>query len=211
MKRIALILAVALVLAGCSGPGPAPESIPTTSPAPTPTIDRGPVLLTDEEAAERYLQVVCQPNAGLNAIDDAIVAGEPEWLNGGSPDPAAVRAAAAETLRVVRLAVEVIDDDYIVWPESVATHVDHIRDSYIQELAVLSGVANADRFEDAYYAQWPQRTPEQAAAGQEIRYQLGLDADTAASCEGYEESLEVVHTEMIDRIAYLATFDEATE
>lgn len=200
LKRVALILLVCGTLAGCTAVQP--EATPT----PTPTIDVGPLELSESEAGERFLGLVCQLNAAHDALGDAIVAGEPEWLNGGAPPVDAVNATAAETLRIGRMSVENMDDDYYVWPEEVAPQLEHVRQSIVLDLSTLSALANATRFEDAYYAQWPERSPEQVAASQEIRYQLGLDPDTTTSCEGYETALELLDEERLARIEYLNQF-----
>jgi len=216
MRTISLGIAALVLLSGCSAgvenvaaPTTSPSATPT--PSPTPTIDPGPVLMTEEEAAEYYLRLICQSNTAGQALNDAIIAGEEEWLNGGEPDPAAVKSAASTLLGLKRLAIEVMDDDYFTWPGEVGTHVGYIRESFIQESAVISAVANVSRYEDAYYSQFPEQTPEQAGAGQEIRYQLGIDADTTTSCVGYEAELEALHAEMIERNEYLAQFESSDQ
>jgi hypothetical protein len=204
MKRLPIVLLAIFTLTGCAA------LTPTATPTPSPTIDIGPVELTESEAAERYLDLVCATNQANEALDAAIIAGEPEWLNGGAPDPSAIKAAATESMRLARLAVELIDDEYYIWPGDVGTYLQHIRETFIQDLSLLSAVANVTRFEDAYFMPWPERTSEQASAGQEIRYQLGLDADTTASCVGYETGLEDLHQEMIERAEYLEQFEPST-
>jgi hypothetical protein len=203
--KLALALAAVLTLAGCTA---APVAAPMVSPSPTPTIDLGPVELSKEEAATYYLRLVCQPNTAGQALQDAIVAGEDEFLNGGEPDPSAAKAAASEKLRIDRLVIEVFDDPYFVWPKGVAEQIAHIRSSFIADQGSLSTLANATRYADVYYYIYPAATAEQLAAPQEIRYQLGLDADTVSSCAGYESELEVAHAEMTERNVELAKWAE---
>ncbi|EPR76645.1 hypothetical protein ADILRU_1130 [Leifsonia rubra CMS 76R] len=52
--------------------------------------DPSPVELTIEEAADRYLGLVCQNNFAGAQLTAAFDAGEQEFLNGGAPDPSAV-------------------------------------------------------------------------------------------------------------------------
>lgn len=104
--------------------------------------------------------------------------------------------------------MEVADDDYFTWPESVAGYLKTVRDSQLAEGSALSSMVNARNYEDAYYADWPDQT-EASAASQEIRYQLGIDPDTAASCVGFETATDDLHKEMTERQEYLRSFDTA--
>lgn len=200
-----------LLLAGCSmsaetAQPQAAQKTATPVPSPTPTIDPGPVVLTKEEAAERYLGLVCQRNVLVFGLNDAFKAQEKTYLNGGSGDVTEVKALSAEALRVNRLAIELIDDPYYTWPSGIDQHLQTIRQSYMSLFSYYDSLANAKSFEDAYYL-----TAEQgngATAAQEIRYQLGLPADTSASCKGKETATDLLHAEMIERNEYLATFSE---
>ncbi len=203
MKRILATTAVTLfLLAGCTS-SPATNA-PASEELAAPAIDPGPVELTDEEAADRYLAIVCQPNIASGTLVAAFDAGEPEFLNGGSPSVEAVVAAANERMRVTRQAIELLDDTYYTWPKSVSEPLTHIRSSYMTEMATFSQMINAATFEDAYYAPFPPATPEQQSAGQEIRYQLKLDADTTATCEGKDAAQDEAHAEMTERNELLA-------
>lgn len=202
----AVILASAL--AGCS-PTPATTATDTnaateSTATPTPALDPGPVELTIEEAADRYLDLVCQNNFAGAELTAAFDAGEQEFLDGGAPDPSAVKAVAAKLVDLNRKSVALLDDDYYLWPEKVAIQLPNIRDIYMAELATLNTMANATSFENAYYTTWPAATPEQAAAGQEIRYQLGLDSNTTTSCTGHEIGLDALTVELTEREAALS-------
>lgn len=198
----ALLLTAAL--AGCTAPASAPAAVEKTASAPpTPTVDPGPVKLTNEEAAERYLNLVCPNNIAIDALEAAFDAGEEEFLKGGAPDPTAVKAAAATRVALNRQSLEILDDDYYIWPDGVSEQLPDIRSSYLTELSVLDGIANAASFEDGYYATWPAATPEQQGAGQEVRYQLGLEADTVATCAGREGGLDKLKAELDERTVAL--------
>lgn len=165
--------------------------------------------MSKEEAAQRFLGVVCQRNRLVNQLNSAFDAQEEKFLNGGSADPSEVKVIAADAQRVNRLAIELIDDPYYVWPSGVASHVRTIRQAYIELSSYYDGVMNADSFEEAYYLDG--LVTDGATAAQEIRYQLGLPADTSSSCEGKETISESLHQEMVERNEYLASFgkDEA--
>jgi hypothetical protein len=192
MHRFAFAAAGALLLvavSGCSTAPEAPETTPESSASAAPKIDPGPVTLTVEEAGNRYLDIVCGPNIAGEALYAALTAGEPEFVAGGAPDPAAVKAAAAARAAASRLAVAQIDDTYFVWPEKVAPQLALVRAVFIGDVATYQSVSSAATFSDAYYAPPTEQNPEQQAAGQEIRYQLDISADTVGSCAGHETGL----------------------
>lgn len=191
---------VLLVLAGCSSLSPESSAEGPAAPA----IDPGPVELTVEEAGERYLNIVCPNNFGLDAIEAAFKAGEEEYRNGGAPDPAAVIAAAATLAELNRAAVEHFDDEYFIWPSKVTAQIPHMRANYMGELTTNQAVATSATYEDAYNVPLPAGTPEIDTAGQEIRYQLGLPSDTVTSCVGHEDGLTVLANERAEREAALA-------
>ena len=200
MKLLPIILLATLTLGGCS-------LLP--APAPTPTIDPGPVTLSKADAAERYLQIVCPVNAASQAVTDAGIAREPEVAAGGAPDPTDINAAAVEAARVDGLAVDAIEDEYFEWPGDVGTQLGYIRDVLVGEMRALRAGVDAPLFEEAYFGHKQEMTSEQAAAGQEIRSQLELDFDPDASCVGYENALDGLTQEMLDRIEYLAQFEKS--
>jgi len=193
-------------LSGCSAAVPeTPSSAEPTSA--TPAIDPGPVTLTDEEAAERYLSIVCPINIATGALYDAYKAGEDEYLNGGAPDVSAVVDAATIIRDSQRVAIEQLDETYFVWPELVAAQIPHIRSAYMANMAVVSSTSTSTTFEAAYRIPEAPETPEEQAAGQEIRYQLAISADTDASCVGHEDGLNVLSAEKLERDTALAEQD----
>lgn len=203
--------AVILLLSSCSAASPPDTAVeavesPSATPSPTPTIDPGPVELTKKDAAERYLGIVCQRNSLVYQLNDAFDAQEDAFLSGGAGDVSEVKKIAAESMRVNRLAIEIIDDTYYTWPEGVAEHLKTIRQSYIALASYYDALTNAGSFEEAYYSTAPESGG--AAAAQEIRYQLGLPADTTSSCKGKETMSDVLHQEMTKRNEYLTSFEE---
>lgn len=193
-----------LAISGCTGAaGTSAEPAPT--PSQTPTLDPGPIALSNEEAAERYLSIVCPINIAGNALSSAYEAGIDDYLNGGSPDVGGVVAAAATMRDQQRVAIEHLDDTYFAWPELVAAQIPHVRSSYMANMAVISNVASSMTFEAAYNVPAAPQTPEQQAAGQEIRYQLALPADTNLGCDAHADGLTALSTAKDDRDAALAT------
>jgi hypothetical protein len=206
IPHFALLAAACAVLAGCAGTPvqqSASEPSPTATPTPTPTIDPGPVALTVEEAADRYLGIVCPTNATVDALNAAFDASEAEFLNGGSPDPAAVKAAAQAQMDSVTTQTEFFDDEYFEWPNDLGSQVSTLRDFNIAALGTLSTMVNAPDYETAYYAAWPDGAASQAAA-QEIRYQLGIGADTSATCMDHRDAHAVLMAEKAEREERLA-------
>jgi len=197
-------IAVVIGLSGCSAPALDAEAKPTIT---VPAIDPGPVALSEAEAGDRYLSIVCPINIATNALNAAYAAGEDEYLNGGTPDVSAVVAAATTIRDQQRLAIEQLDDTYFEWPGVVAEQAPHIRSAYMANMAVVSAIAGATDFETAYSTPAAASTPEEDAAGQEIRYQLGLSADTDASCAGFEDGLTTLSTAKTERDAALSKQD----
>jgi len=115
-----------------------------------------------------------------------------------------VKVVAAKRVDLNRKAVGVLDDTYYIWPTPVAAQLPHIRSSYMAELATLDTIVQASSYNDAHYATWPAATPEQHAAGQEIRYQLGLDSDATASCLGHETGLDSLVAAQAERTTALS-------
>ncbi|WP_140403296.1 hypothetical protein [Microbacterium oxydans] len=213
--RLAQIGAVSvlalMVLTGCTAPASTDtadtQASQAPSPSPTPTIDPGPVELSTAEAGERYLGIVCQRNGATERMNQAFIAGEEEYLNGGNPDVAAVKAAAAEVLRLNTMQIALLDDPYFTWPDGLDAHLSNVRDASMTQASTFNALVNAATFEDAYN-QPVSDDPEGAKSSQEIRYQLQLSPDTTASCQGYETSAEALHAEMVERNEYLASFGE---
>lgn len=195
--------AVLMALSSCtaaSDTASAPNSSASPPPVVTPTAPLF-VELSKEQAATRYLDLVCSNNAATRELTEAFAAGEDELLNGGDPDPAAAKAAAAKRIGLSRQTLELIDDDFYRWPDGIDEQLAFVRSSYLSELSTLDSMANAASFRDAYYSTFPGPTPEQAAAGQEIRYRLGLDVDTVASCVGHEDGTSRLIAERDGRTA----------
>ncbi|MEV8337036.1 hypothetical protein [Leucobacter sp. NPDC077196] len=210
MKKLVVSAAVLLLaLTGCTAEPQEPVQNTAEAPAEAvPSIDPGPIELTKGEAAERYLQLVCQGNVNIGNFRAAVQAGEDEFLAGGAPSADALKAAGAESVRLKRMQIEIIDDPYFRWPDPVSEQLIHIRSSSMAEVAADQSVMNAATFEEAYYVNYPVPTAEQETAAQEIRYQLGLDADTTGSCVGYEAALDEIHAEMLERNEQLAAQKE---
>ena len=209
MKRSTIAVTAAalmlLALSGCSATTAGEAPVKETSAVPK--VDPGPVELTAEEAGERYLSIVCPNNIANEAIIAAYAVGEADYFSGGSPDPAAVKAAAATLAELNRAAVEHFDDEYFIWPAEVADQIPHIRTTYMGQLTMNQAVANAETYESAYTSPLPDLTPEAETAGQEIRYQLDLPSDTKASCVGHENGLTELTDERTEREAALAKQD----
>ena len=204
------VIAIAF-LAGCTATPDADASgadtTTTSEPSPTPTIDPGPVALTKEEAGERYLGIVCQRNGAVVPYSAAFAAADEVYIGGGDPDITALKAADAELLRVTTVQVTLFDDPYYTWPEGMAKHLKKIRDTDLGLLGVFDGVTNATTYVAANDASMA-TVPDSALSVQEVRYQLGLSADTTASCKGYETTADALHAEMLERDEYLASFTE---
>ncbi|UOQ90165.1 hypothetical protein MUN74_04400 [Agromyces endophyticus] len=206
----ALLAATCLMLAGCTATPnhqAAPKPSQTITPSPTPTIDPGPVELTVDEAADRYLGIVCPTNATIEALTAAFKASEDEFLNGGSPDPAAVKAAAQVQMDSISAQTELFDDEYYEWPNDLGNEITTLRDFNISALGTLSTMVNAPDYESAYDAVWPDGAASQAAA-QEIRYQLGIGADTSATCMDHRDKHAVLIAEKQEREKQLAAQSE---
>lgn len=184
----ALGCAAALLLSGC---------VPT-APRPTAAPDAGPTELTIEEAADRYLDIVCMPNVRGAALEDAIRDGYQEYADGGAPDPAPVTEAATAYADAVALAIEVLDHDGVVWPDRAAKWLPHISSGYDKQLTGAQEVAAAATYEEAYSVEWPSRTPEEEEAGAAIREALEIREDAVASCDGRETALEELHASLDD-------------
>lgn len=183
-------LVLMLALAGCTAPAsPAATGSATPSAPPAEAPESEPKMMTTEEAGERYLSIVCEVNGSVDATSAAFYAAQPEYLDGGTPDPAPVSAAASRTLELMQLGIEQFDHERFPWPESVVDQIDNFRSGYIARFSFYQAAANAVTFEEVTEIPRPATTAEQDNAAQEIRYELDLPVDTAASCVGYENAL----------------------
>lgn len=204
MNRSGITVAAALLLlalSGCTAPA-APGDPAKTTPT-VPAVDPGPVELSADEASERYLSIVCPANFGAKEYNAAFKAGEDEYLNGGAPDPTAVRNASTKHAELARAAVGFLDDEYFVWPSKVGEQIPHVRASYMGQLTSSQAAANAGTYEEAYNTPLAATTPEQDNSGQEIRLQLDLPSDTMASCVGFEDGHINLAQERTEREAAL--------
>lgn len=160
-----------------------PADSPTPSPSPTPT----EVLLDLESAADRYLSIICPVNGVIASVDTAFQTGYPEWSNGGEPDPTSLLAAAAASRDTTRTAVGFLDDVKYKWPGEVRSSLDLIRSAYVVDLAYWDAIANSGSYTNAANVLPSERPEGSDGAGQEVRLQLQLSADTQGSCVGYED------------------------
>ncbi|KJL34382.1 hypothetical protein RS86_00868 [Microbacterium azadirachtae] len=165
------------------------------------------MVLSKEQAADRYLGLVCQRNAANARIGNAFDAQLGAFQSGGTADVTDVKAAAVEAQRVNRLAIELIDDEYFTWPDKVRPQLQILRQSLMAFLSYEDGLVNSSDFASAASQQVPDAEAG-AAAAQEIRYQLGLPADTTASCVGKETYTDTLHAAMVERNEYLASFKD---
>ncbi|PPF29906.1 hypothetical protein C5D07_00840 [Rathayibacter tritici] len=196
------LVAATLVVTACTATQPAAAPLESTA-TPTPEMSVGPafVELDTSQAASRYLDLVCPNNIAINNLSEVFSAGEDDLLNGGSPDPAGVHAAASTRLDLTRRTLTLLDDSYYHWPSEVSEQLETIRSSFLAELSTLDTMANSADFRDAYYTTFPEATAEQQSAGQEVRYALGIDADTVASCVGHENGVDILTAEKEKREA----------
>lgn len=206
MKKSLAIVGAAAVLMALTSCTTTNDSQPVSASSAPPSAVVTPtappfVTLSKDEAATRYLDLVCGNNAAIRELTAAFAAGEDELLNGGDPDATTAKAAAAKRVELNRQTLELIDDDFYRWPAGVDEQIGHVRSTFISELATLDSMANAASFRDAYYSTFTVATPEQAAAGQEIRYQLGLSPDTVTSCAGHEDGTARLIAERDARVA----------
>lgn len=202
ITRLAMLSGAVLLLAGCAPTAPPIAASPTPSAPVDADIVSPPaafVQLDTAHAADRYLDLVCPNNLATRALADAFDAGEEEMLSGGDPDASAVRAAAARRLDLNRRTLTLLDDPFFRWPADVNDQVAQVRSSYLAELPTLDAMSNAASFSDAFYTTFAEASPEQRSAGQEIRYTLGIDADTVASCVGHETGIERLTAEHDER------------
>jgi hypothetical protein len=147
------------------------------------------VELTTEQAADRYLDVVCPTNELTDALGAVFQAGYDEHTAGGSPDVTPIREAASALLDSYRIQVELLDDEGYAWPEEVVDLIDVIQDADFLMLTSLSKLKSAEDFDAAFNTPAPDLT-EAATAAQKIRYELGIDPDTYESCVGHEDGHE---------------------
>ncbi|RLP70056.1 hypothetical protein D9V30_05160 [Mycetocola reblochoni] len=140
---------------------------------------------------------MCDNNAAIDALATAFNEGEAELLAGGAPDPANVQEKAQNRIELNGMSLDILDDSFYVWPKRIREDISHIRESYLSELSTLNQMATSD-FETAYYSTFAE-TEGGATAGQNIRYELGLDANTSTSCDDFYGKLPEIHAETASR------------
>jgi hypothetical protein len=138
--------------------------------------------------------MVCPVNFANDALVQAVLAVEDEFLAGGAPDPSPVRAAAREMLDGTLAQIEFFEDEYFVWPDVVAEEFPAMHDYRVASLSTLNAIVNAPDYETAYYEPWPDAT-EAGDAAQKVRLALRIDADTYSTCEGHEDGTATLQAE----------------
>lgn len=194
-----ITLIAALTLTGCSPfaflPGPTTSKQPETT-QPEVEVEQGPVELTRAEAGQRYLDIVCQPNEAWDAYDIAWIALEDAEAAGGSLDITAVQEAAAELLHLRQQEAALLEDPRFVWPTSVQDQILLLQDMNLSDMRLLELEVNARNFDELWRISYPELTAEELRAPQEIRLNLGIDADTVASCRGHEQENDRLYAEL---------------
>lgn len=197
-----------LALAGCSAGVSSSKSDPgvAAEPTPTPSVDRGPVELTVEEAAERYLSIICDRNATAAAVSDGYLRWEDVYLAGGDPGVQEAAALSEAAMIAARNSVVLFDDEYYVWPEDVQEHIATVRDANLAEVGPYDTIMNSNSYEQVRLVTFPDGA-EGGNAAQEVRLALGISADTSTSCEGYVGGQVNLLAEKDEREAALAEQD----
>ena len=115
-----IIAAAALALAGCSqGDG---TTVAVTSPSPTVSASPSPVVMTAEQAGERYLRYICKSNDANASLGPAGVS--TLYVGDALTDQQkqTVRRAAAVNAKAARA----LEDSGYVWPEDVSEYVEKV-------------------------------------------------------------------------------------
>lgn len=208
-RYLGVALAATLLLSGCSATDLLRGFLPSQTPSPSqpreiepesPT-EQSPVTLSRAAAAERYLQIVCQANAAVDALDDAWFALDDAVQAGGSPDITPVTELASEVLRLRQQETALLDDPRFMWPAAVDAEIKLLRDLNLRDLSAIEQEANAKSVEDLYRIAYPELTPDEEKAPQEIRLQLGLDANTVTSCTGYESDQDRLYADLTEYLS----------
>lgn len=167
------------------GQGAEPSRTAESSPPSTArSYAPGPVVLSAADAGERYLAITCGVDATIATMNAAMLDGLDEYRKGGSPDPTFVNAAAGLAAAHQRKMLELLLDDYYVWPEGVYEQLNHVRLGLVAGVAEAEGIADAVSFDQAYNVERAAPTREQREAPAEIRRLLGLPADARSACAG---------------------------
>lgn len=169
-RRISLAIALAAVtvLAGCGGgaePGtlvPPPSATPGAGTAGSPT---APPVLSEPEAAGRYLDIVRPYNEQLERFEQAV--------NGGD-DLATLTRMAGDTAEALATEIEQLRETR--WPESVQTHVDALVTASEQALPHWQEATEAQSRDDLVAAVLAAAEFDGAEPAGQIREILNLDA-----------------------------------
>ncbi len=154
------------------------EAIPQSESEPEPEPEPTTLVMTDEEAGDLFLEVVCGINTTVYPYNDALNAAEDEYLAGGDPDMAGVQATAKAYADAVLQGVTVFDDEYYVWPDSVTTYIRQMKDGYLGHLDPLRQVQQQTDYGPILSMSWPNAE----MPSQKIRYELSLESDPEVSC-----------------------------
>lgn len=188
MKRTLVVTAVVALgfgLTGCVNTDSKAE--PAAASDPTPDTEQGPVELTIEEAGVRYLQIVCPANIAAGVWEETYAAVAAQEM-----DMPALREATVNNADVDVVVLSLLNDERYVWPAEAAAFIEEIRVSYEEELDALIAAVPAESLAEVDAVAWPDYSSLPVV---ELRNVLGLDADTSASCIGYENGHEVLSAE----------------
>lgn len=170
---VVAVACVALALAGCAD-GTGTEQTQTTAQPSTdisvsPT---GPVVLTTEQAAVRYMVYICPYYAIGGAINDAL-----EGVHVGQPLDESQKAVVKEFVRQASKSARGLQDDGYVWPEGVAESVQRVA------VGLHEASTSAGKMLDS--GQASRITGGDAGAASEVRLALGLPPRWDEGCKKY--------------------------
>ena len=136
--RIVVITAMcALALGACSS-GTEQEAttaaLPSVSASPT-----GPVVLTTEQAGERYLKYICRSNEALDRLNKS---GFEQIFIGETLSPDEV-AALKNLARVDQKSARALQDPDYVWPDAVQKPVERVAVQLYEQSAEALDIAKS--------------------------------------------------------------------
>jgi hypothetical protein len=164
MKKLIPILAIALLLAGCSAGQ-------TTKPTPSPTATATPTIMPTADAAAYYLKTVCPANQASLAVTAAL----------NAQDIGAIKIKAAAARDAFRLSAQRLEASPDSWPLSVRKDVKTLADADYALVSTFDTFTRATTIDEALAVQAPADNGSGAAA-QRIRAHLNLPADTSQGC-----------------------------
>jgi hypothetical protein len=169
----AAVACVALALAGCAG-GTATEQAQTPAQPGTavPVSPTGPVVMTTEQAADRYMMYICPYYAAGGAINDAL-----QGLHVGRSLSESQKAVVKKFIRKALTSARGLQDDGYVWPAGVAENVHRVA------VGLYEAAASAGKMLDS--GQTSRITGGDAGAASEIRLGLGLPPGWDEGCKKY--------------------------